>query len=142
MTKPATRRALRLTDYIDRHEWDLEARMDELHRTVRVTLEHVVAYPAPLEVACGEKVCVGREDNEFPGWRWCRAEDGREGWVPIELLSNEAAEAIVLHDYSARELAVRPGEEVVVEEARHNWLLVRNARGDRGWIPERNTEPL
>jgi SH3-like domain-containing protein len=70
-----------------------------------------------------------------------KARDGCEGWVPIELLSNEGTEAIVLHDYSARELAVQPGEEVVVEDARHNWLLVRNAHGKRGWIPECNIEP-
>src|SRR5438552_15956990 len=33
---------------------------------------------------------------EFPGWKWCKASDGREGWVPVELLSNEGADATVL----------------------------------------------
>ena len=56
--------------------------------------------------------------------------------------SGEGAEATVLQDYSARELEVRPGEEVIVEEARHDWLLVRNGEGKRGWIPAWNTEPL
>jgi SH3-like domain-containing protein len=68
--------------------------------------------------------------------------DGRKGWIPTELLSNEGSEAIIVHDYSARELALQPGQELIVENARHNWLLVRKARGERGWIPERNTEPL
>ena len=44
--------------------------------------------------------------------------------------------AIVLRDYSARELAVQPGDEVEIEEVRHGWALVRNAQGDRGWIPK------
>jgi SH3-like domain-containing protein len=116
--------------------------MDGPNRKVRVKLEHTVEYPDPIETVSCEKVSVGREDNEFPGWKWCKTEDGREGWVPVELLSKEGPEAIVLKDYSARELAVQAGEEVVVEEARHHWLLVRNEHGKRGWIPQRNTEPL
>ena len=116
--------------------------MCEPSRKVRVRVEHTVEYTNPIEITSGERVSVGREDDEFPGWKWCKALDGREGWIPMELLSNEGTEAIILRDYSARELAVQPGEEVIVEEARHNWLLVRNGRGERGWIPERSTEPV
>lgn len=79
---------------------------------------------------------VGPEDDEFPGWKWCRASNGREGWVPVELLSDAGAtETAILCDYSSRELAVQPGEEVTVEDSRHKWLLVRNKHGERGWIP-------
>ena len=111
-------------------------------RKVRIKIEHRIEYPDPLRVAAGERVNVGHEDAEFPGWKWCKASDGREGWVPVELLSNEGAETTVLQDYSARELAVRPGEEVIVEESRHEWLLVRNALGECGWIPASSIEPL
>ena len=52
-----------------------------------------------------------------------------------ELLSEDGAEATIIEDYSAQELAVLPGEEVTVDSARHEWLLVRNAQGERGWIP-------
>jgi SH3-like domain-containing protein len=116
--------------------------MTRLERRVRIKLEHIVEYPNPLEVVSGDKVSVGREDDEFPGWRWCKAPDGRQGWIPVELLAGEGAEAIVVQEYSARELGVKPGEAVIVEDARHSWLLVRNARGERGWIPERNTETM
>lgn len=118
--------------------------MFDPNRKARVKLEHQVRFPNPIEITFGQRVRVGREDEEFPGWKWCKATDGREGWVPIEMLTmvGTTSEAIVLEDYSARELAVLPAEEVVVEEARHNWLLVRNAQGQRGWIPERNTELL
>jgi len=111
-------------------------------RKVRIKIEHRIEYPDPIRVAAGERVNVGREDAEFPGWKWCKASDGREGWVPVELLSNEGAETTVLQNYSAHELAVSPGEEVIVEESRHEWLLVRNALGECGWIPAANTEPL
>ena len=111
-------------------------------RRVRIKIEHRIEYPDPIGVAAGERVNVGREDAEFPGWKWCKASDGREGWVPVELLSNEGAEATVLQNYSAHELAVQPGEEVIVEESRHEWLLVRNALGECGWIPASSIEPL
>jgi SH3-like domain-containing protein len=116
--------------------------MQPIHRIVRVKLARTIQYSDPLSVAAGEKVMVGREDNEFPGWRWCKASNGHEGWIPIELLSDQGAEAMVLSDYSARELAVQSGEEVAIEDRRHDWLLVRNAQGECGWIPASHTEPL
>ncbi len=117
--------------------------MDEtevIGRKVRVRSEYTVEYSDPLRVARGEAVTVGREDDEFPGWKWCRASDNREGWVPVELLSNQGPEATLVQDYSAQELSVQPGEEVVVEDARHSWLLVRNRSGARGWIPGSHVE--
>src|SRR5207248_4803675 len=54
-------------------------------RKVRIKIEHRIEYPDPLRVAAGERVNVGHEDAEFPGWKWCKASDGREGWVPVEL---------------------------------------------------------
>ena len=34
-----------------------------------------------LTVRAGEKVEAIREES---GWVWCRKEDGREGWLPLE----------------------------------------------------------
>lgn len=109
---------------------------------VRVNREYPVEYPNPIKVSSGEWISLGREDLEFPGWRWSKAQDGREGWVLVELLLQKGSHAIVLQDYSAQELAVRPGGMVRVDEVRHRWLLVRNQRGERGWIPESHTESL
>jgi uncharacterized protein YgiM (DUF1202 family) len=115
--------------------------MEETKRKVRIKLEHRVEYPDPIQVTAGERVTIGREDDEYPGWKWCRAANGREGWIPVELLFRAGVEGTVIRDYSARELAVQPGDEVEIEEARHEWLLVRNARGERGWIPASHIEP-
>ena len=111
-------------------------------RKVRITREHKPQYSDPIRVAAGETVSVGREDDEFPGWNWCKASDGREGWVPVELLSTEEPEATVLQGYSALELPVSPGEEVLIEGFMHDWFFVRNSQGERGWIPASHTEPL
>lgn len=109
--------------------------MEESKRKVRIKLEYRAQYPNPIQVTAGEKVNVGREDDEYPGWKWCQAANGRAGWIPVELLSHDGAETTVRQDYSARELSVHPGEEVEVEDARHDWVLVRNAEGECGWIP-------
>ena len=115
--------------------------MEQLPRKTRIIREYTPQHPDPLYVVSGESVSVGREYHEFPGRKWCRAASGREGWVPVELLSDAAAaETAVISDYSSRELAVKPGEEVTVEDARHEWLLVRNSQGKRGWIPASHTD--
>jgi SH3-like domain-containing protein len=106
----------------------------------RVRLEHKVEYENPIQVKAGESVEVGREDDTYPGWFWCRAADGREGWVPRELLSQDGLLPTVTQDYSAKELAVRPGDDVQIEGIRHDWVLVRNAQGEVGWIPKSHVD--
>jgi len=78
----------------------------------KIIREYMPEYPDPIEVVAGERVSVGNEDAEFPGWVWCRSSDGREGWVPAELLSSEGSDAIILENYSARELAVHLSVEL------------------------------
>jgi uncharacterized protein YgiM (DUF1202 family) len=110
-------------------------KMTLVDRSLRVTFPYQVQYANPITIIKGERLNVGRADDQFPGWRWCTARDGREGWVPTELLSHEGTESTILQDYSARELEVHTGEVVVVEDDRHGWLLVRNVNGEKGWIP-------
>lgn len=109
--------------------------INEMGQMVRVRHGYQIQYADPLSVRAGEGLTVGRADNDFPGWRWCRGTDGRQGWVPVEFLSSQESQTTILQDYSARELHVVAGEEVTVEDTRHGWLLVRNVKGDRGWIP-------
>jgi uncharacterized protein YgiM (DUF1202 family) len=109
--------------------------INEMGQTVQVRRGYQIQYANPITVRAGESLTVGRADDDSPGWRWCRAADGRQGWVPVELLSSEEPDTTILKDYSARELQVVPGEEVTVEDVRHGWLLVRNVKGDCGWIP-------
>jgi SH3-like domain-containing protein len=109
--------------------------INEMGQTVQIRRGYQIQYADPITVRAGESLTVGRVDDDSPSWRWCRAPDGRQGWVPVEFLSSEEPQTTILKDYSARELQVVPGEEVTVEDARHGWLLVRNVNGERGWIP-------
>jgi hypothetical protein len=103
---------------------------------LRVAKDYTPQYPDPITVRAGDLVRVGGDDPEFPGWRWCTGPDGREGWVPEPFLQHADGEAIMLRDYTAKELAVRAGDEVSLGEAMHGWVWATDAVGHSGWIPQ------
>ena len=110
-------------------------------RQARIIADYKAQYENPIQVASGERVTVGREDEEFPGWVWCTASDGRSGWVPMELIANHEGAAMVVDDYSAKELSVKVGDIVKVKDARRDWLLVEKANNETGWIPASHARP-
>jgi Variant SH3 domain len=101
----------------------------------RVIRDYVAQYPDPIRVRAHEIVGIERQDDEYPDWWWCTAADGRSGWVPGDLFRRRGAEGEMLEDYNATELTVRVAEEVRVIRTRPDWLFVRNAAGEHGWIP-------
>lgn len=107
-------------------------------RPGHVTAPHVVVYPDPIRVTAGAPLHVGRRDDGFPRWLWCRAADGREGWVPdvlVDVDSSNPGHARARHAYDARELAVEVGALVLVVATFDGWHWVE-ADGKAGWIPE------
>jgi SH3-like domain-containing protein len=109
----------------------------------RVIRDYMAQYTNPISARQGEVVDVQREDDTYRGWWWCVAIDGRAGWVPLERLSQPVqagTRAPLLADYTATELTVVAGEELLVEEELRAWMYVRNASGARGWIPASHTD--
>jgi hypothetical protein len=56
--------------------------------------------------------------------------------VPEQLLQRTGAEAVMRQDYTARELSVQPGEDVVLHHAVNGWAWVSGSDGRAGWVPE------
>ncbi len=109
----------------------------------RVIRAHAVIYADPISFRAGDTLRLGHRDDEYVGWIWATAADGRAGWVPEEAVaSDDAGHGRALRDYTARELAVEIGDEVIVDHALAGWVWVRNAHGDEGWIPESDVEPM
>jgi Variant SH3 domain len=97
---------------------------------------YTAQYPDPITVRAGDRVLVGKDDPAFPGWRWCTAPDGRGGWVPEEFFQREGPEAIMRRDYTARELSIEAGANVLIGESIGGWVWVTATNGSGGWIPE------
>src|ERR1700680_5230496 len=85
---------------------------------------HAAKYADPIQCHAGERVLVHRADCEFPGWYWCRASDGKEGWVHAHFLSQVDKGATAVKDYSALEATVCVGASVEVVECVGGWAYV------------------
>ena len=102
-----------------------------------IARDHSVQYPVALKGSKGQRLQVGRRDDEWPEWFWCTAADGSAGWVPEALLELRGSEALLTRDYETTELAVSAGERVTIHEELAGWVWVTNEREQSGWIPAR-----
>lgn len=94
-----------------------------------------IHYPDPIRGAAGGRLLLGRRDDEYPGWVWATAADGRAGWVPEAWLCVEGDTGVLLRDYTAAELALEPGDEVSGELTEGGWLWATAVDGRMGWVP-------
>ena len=100
-----------------------------------------VVYLDPIHGAAGDRLVLGRRDDEYPGWVWATAVDGRAGWVPESWLRVEGESGVLLRDYTAAELSLLPGDVASGELSVNGWLWATNAAGERGWVPLSCLEP-
>lgn len=103
--------------------------------TYRAIKPWQVHYPDPIRGAAGDRLALGRRDDEYPGWIWATAADGREGWVPESWLRVEGESGVLLHDYTAAELPLEPGDVVSGEVVESGWLWAIKGEEVHGWIP-------
>ncbi|MBU0509237.1 hypothetical protein KKH27_10415 [bacterium] len=116
--------------------------MKEKRRRVRVVESYTASNPDPLNVRMGEKVTLGKRDDEWPGWIWCTDARGQSSWIYESLLQIAGDHALMKEDYDATELTVSEGEELTVLRSVGGWLLCETENGEKGWIPEKNATPL
>lgn len=99
-------------------------------------------YSDPIAFDAGTRLTVTRTDDEWPDFHWCVTPDGAEGWTlrsAFELDEGQSldalpASAVALADYDARELALTPGERLLVGEDQGGWRWCYSAKGDAGWV--------
>lgn len=94
-----------------------------------------VHYADPVRGVSGDRLALGRPDDDFPGWIWATTADGRAGWVPEAWLHAEGETGVLLRDYTAAELALEPGDEVSGELIVNGWLWATAVDGRMGWVP-------
>lgn len=102
-----------------------------------VNKPYIAQYTDPIEIQTGDMVrFVDRaDDGEYAGWKWAVAADGRQGWVPRSYFTGTENTARALRGYSARELSVVAGEEVLELDEFSGWMWVITRNRDCGWVP-------
>lgn len=117
--------------------------------TLTITRGYTTQYADPIRFKAGETIALtGRvdtwEDHADWVWLWAIAPDGREGWIPADVVDAPARTHIgtarARRDYDARELTVLVGEKVELLETAGGWHLCRAADGRTGWVPVSHTD--
>lgn len=107
----------------------------------RVIRDYAAQYGDPIRLAAGERLTLSDRTDQWEGnaewvWRWAVAADGREGWVPAEIVEplGEGV-GVARQAYDARELSVRADDRVVSLLALCGWHVCRAGDGREGWVP-------
>lgn len=106
----------------------------------KTVASHRTEYEHPIKLKRGERVQLGERapEENWKDWIWAENDRGHGGWVPVQLIdySEDGRRGMVLEDYSARELDVDPGEEIVRIRTLNGWTWVRRTSDrEEGWIP-------
>ncbi len=104
----------------------------------RIVLEaHRASYADSIEVAKGAPLSLTGREDVWDGhrWLWAVADDGREGWVPDDLIAEAGEGPVASRDFSAVELTCLAGETVEFIRQTHGWAWCRKDDGNEGWLP-------
>lgn len=115
--------------------------MTETSMQARVIRDYHTQYANPIRFAIGEIVTLGARDTEWPAFIWTITADGNAGWAPFDWLKplgDDRAEA--MRDYSAQELDVAIGDDVVLRHELGGWWWCSHADGRCGWVPVEHLE--
>jgi SH3-like domain-containing protein len=107
---------------------------------VTITKTYTSQYRDPISFDAGAPVQVERADAEYPGWFWCRAPSGKEGWVHHSFLAKCSGTTTSVQAYSARELTATAGKQGRLIHLLDGWAYVRLDTGDEGWIPQSHVQ--
>ena len=79
-----------------------------MRKLFRVIKEHKATFSYAFIADKGEKISVSDEDEEMPGWFWCKNHEGVEAWVPKTHIIINGNEAIFNQPYNSIEHNARP----------------------------------
>jgi len=108
----------------------------------RVIKEHKATFPYAMIAREGDIVKVGKEDNEMPGWYWCKDSKNVEAWVPKTHIDIEDGRGIFNQDYNSIEHNVQPGEIVQYLDESLGWVECLNDEWKYGWLPINKLEKI
>ena len=99
----------------------------------RVIENWAASYADPIQIRKGEAVALDGRRDIWDGhcWLWAKASDGREGWIPDDILDDSSGATTAKEDYSAKELSCQAGQVLTVIKETHGWVLLSGLRQER-----------
>ena len=111
-----------------------------MRQLYKVIEEHKASFGYAFIAKKGEKVTVGKEDHEMPGWYWCKNEAGLEAWIPKTHFDVETG--VFNQPYNSIEHNAKPGEIVQYIGESLGWIECLNNEWKYGWIPTPKLEKI
>lgn len=108
---------------------------DEIYK---IRVDYITDVVIPMNLKVGDIVKLGEEakEDKWKGWIYA-TKDSIEGYVPmqiIELLADKNYGKIK-EDYTAKEISVKTGDDIIKIKCLNGWAWVRK-ESEEGWIPE------
>jgi hypothetical protein len=107
-----------------------------------VIADYQASNPDPFSVAAGETFQISEKVYYWNGnptwvWIWCTDQRGKNGWVPknIIIFDPNGTTGIARSTYTATELTVVIGDELVAHQEESGWVWCTNQQGKSGWVP-------
>ena len=111
-----------------------------MRQLYRVKEEHMASFDYAFIAEKGDKVSVGKEDHEMPGWYWCKNESGLEAWIPKTHFDVETG--VFNQPYNSIEHNAKTGEIIQYLGESLGWIECLNNEWKYGWIPEPKLEKI
>ena len=102
--------------------------------------EHKASFDYAFIAQKGDKVTVGQEDHEMPGWYWCKNKNGLEAWIPKTHFDPKTG--VFTQPYNSVEHNAKPGEIVQFLGESLGWIECLNSEWKYGWLPSPKVEIL
>ncbi|EHS0389644.1 hypothetical protein KUQ09_001223 [Salmonella enterica] len=102
---------------------------------------HLSEYPDPISFTRGTSLIVHEKyegEDEWDNWFYCTMPDQTGGWVPGQILDRDEGtnRGLAKEDYTARELEVKKGDEVLGQKSLNGWMWCeRPSDAQSGWVP-------
>lgn len=91
--------------------------------------------PDPLHLEPGDEVNVGPTDHAWPGWVWAVDKDGRNGYLPEEILEPLGEGRFsVMSAFDPTVLTIKRGDRLESLKQIHGWHWCRNVANEEGWV--------
>ncbi|TYT74380.1 SH3 domain-containing protein [Desulfobotulus mexicanus] len=110
-----------------------------------VIQDHTSEFPEPITFEKGVPLTVGEKYEGPEGWEnwiFCETPGQKGGWVPAQIIENITDNtARAREDYTARELNVQKGEQLIGTRTLNGWVWCqKSGSSESGWVPLENLQ--